>query len=90
MADKTATLRAENEKLRQDNESLQAENRRLEELILPGTTPGTQPQAKGPHGRLELPSEEDVDTAITYLGRMFRKFRDKLKEFEDDGRGTPL
>jgi hypothetical protein len=31
-----------------------------------------------------LPSEEEVDKALTYMQRMMRKFRDKLKEFEKD------
>ena len=45
-----------------------------------------------PKPKLELPSEEDVDKALSYMERMFKKFRDKLKELDKDGsgKGTPL
>jgi hypothetical protein len=36
---------------------------------------------------MQLPTEEELDQAMTYLQRMFRKFRDKLKEFEDETQG---
>ena len=94
MADTGKEPRQDLDRLRAENKQLKAEVRRLESLLLPGD------EAKGPRdprterpggGRLQLPSEEDVDRAMTYLQRMFRKFRDKLKELEDEAqRGTPL
>ncbi len=66
-----------------ENRDLKAEIKRLEDLLAEN--------ARGPsgrHPRLELPSEEDVDKALSYMERMLRKFRDKLKELENEpGRG---
>lgn len=84
MADDRST-RDELQRLRDENRALKTEVRRLEEILLPENGP----KAERP-GKLELPSEEDVDKAMTYFGRMIRKFREKLKELESDGRGTPL
>jgi hypothetical protein len=80
----------EMQRLREENAALKAEVRRLEDIVLPEKKSGEPPVAARPGGRIELPSEEDVDKAMTYFGRLIRKFREKLKEFEDDGRGTQL
>ncbi len=42
--------------------------------------------------KFELPSEEDVDKALTYVERMLKKFRDKWKDIEghSGSKGTPL
>lgn len=75
------------DRLRVENRELKAEVKRLEDMLL-AESRNLKPERGG---RLELPSEEDVDKALTYLERMFRKFRDKLKEFEsEERRGTPL
>jgi hypothetical protein len=80
--------REEMDRLRSENRELKAEVRRLEAMLVAGQGENNAPQRGG---RLELPSEQDVDKALTYLERMFRKFRDKLKEFEsEERRGTPL
>lgn len=79
--------------LESENQNLKAEVKRLEESLGigppnagDGAAPGT-----GKENRLELPSEQDVDKAIDYLGRMIKKFRDKLKEIEKQEKsGTPL
>jgi len=92
MADAGRDARLEASRLRAENEQLRAEIRRLEERLQSGAGAGVPPDPRGrPRDRLQLPSEEDVDRAITYLQRMYRKFRDKLKEFEDERHGgTPL
>jgi hypothetical protein len=68
----------------EENKGLKAEIKRLEDML---GLDGSKPKPK-----LELPSEEDVDKALTYLERMFKKFRDKLKELDSggNGKGTPL
>ena len=82
-------LQSEIARLAEENKELKAEIKRLEEMLgLDGGPPSPKP-------RLELPSEEDVDKALSYLERMFKKFRDKLKEFDSpssgpNGKGTPL
>lgn len=83
MGDEGQSLRAELDRLR-------AENRRLEALAGIPPTPG---EVDPPGKRLELPSEEDVDKAFDYVERLFRKFRDRIKQFEKEdgnGKGTPL
>lgn len=69
-----------------ENRDLKAEIKRLEGLLeLDGGAGKSKP-------RLELPSEEDVDKALGYVERMFKKFRDKLRELDGggSGKGTPL
>ena len=49
-----------------------------------------RPVSRG--NKFELPSEEDVDKALTYVERMLKKFRDKWKDIEGHNgqKGTPL
>jgi hypothetical protein len=82
-------LQAEVGRLADENKQLKAEIKRLEETIALNGNLGR------PKPKLELPSEQDVDQALSYLERMFKKFRDKLKEFDSPdspspGKGTPL
>ena len=38
-----------------------------------------------------LPTEDDVDKAMSYVQRMLKKFREKVRELEDhDKKGTNL
>lgn len=72
--DRTA-INSEVERLKSENTELKASVKRLEELAgVPGD--GKQPTAK-------LPTEEDVDKAMSYVQRMLKKFKEKLKELED-------
>jgi hypothetical protein len=84
-------LTTEIERLRAENIELKAEVKRLEETAGLGTPP---PPAVGPPTeKFQLPTEEDVDQALDYVERMFKKFRDRLRNLEDDtGKkpGTPL
>lgn len=82
-------LQAEIARLATENKELKAEVKRLEDLLGPDGSP-SQPAPK-----FELPKEEDVDKALTYLERMFKRFRDKLKELDKplepkEEKGTPL
>ncbi|MGE0699591.1 MAG: hypothetical protein AB7O57_10880 [Hyphomicrobiaceae bacterium] len=76
-------LQAEVARLVAENKALKAEVKRLEDMVL---ADGGKPKHK-----LELPSEEDVDKALSYFERMIKKFRDKMKDLEGGtGKGTPL
>ena len=88
MAEPARGLSDEVERLRAENRELRAELGRPESAT-PGA-PAPESHAGRPSRRLELPSEQDVDNAMSYVQRMLRKFREKLKEFETDSKGTPL
>lgn len=83
-------LQVEIARLVKENKELQAEVKRLDDLLGLNGGGGKAPQ------KFELPTEKDVDQALSYLERMFKKFRDKMKEFDGPGReggagkGTPL
>lgn len=78
---------------------LEAENRQLRERIKSlennqaSGTPQSQPlppPAEGypsepPGGVTKLPSEEDVDKALDYVERIFKKFRDRIKKYDEPG-----
>ncbi|MGD9802075.1 MAG: hypothetical protein AB7E81_11960 [Hyphomicrobiaceae bacterium] len=81
-------LQSEIARLSEENKELKADVKRLEDLLKLDGGPGPAP-------KFELPKEEDVDKALTYLERMFKKFRDKLKELDkpldqQGDKGTPL
>lgn len=84
-------LNEEIERLRAENQRLKGEIRQMEEIMLGdrrahGAGKG---DSRGP--AFKLPTEEEVDQAMSYVQRMLRKFREKLKELETDtGKGTPL
>lgn len=92
MPDATRDLRKENDRLSLENKELKADIRRMEEMLgLGDDKKDSEKRAERPGGRLQLPSEEDVDKALGYIERMFKKFRDKMKQFESEtGKGTPL
>jgi hypothetical protein len=82
-------LQSEIARLSEENKELKAEVKRLEDML------GLDGGERRPAPKFELPSEEDVDKALTYLERMFKKFRDKLKELDKplepkNEKGTPL
>ena len=93
MPDATKDLRKENDRLAAENKELKADIRRMEEMLGLGgeKEKDGEKRAERPGGKLQLPSEEDVDKALGYIERMFKKFRDKMKQFENEtGKGTPL
>jgi hypothetical protein len=93
VADHGQDLKQEVERLMAENAELKAEIKRLENLADPGseTAPGPEGRPERRAGKLQLPSEADVDRALDYLERMFRKFKDRLQKFErHDRNGTPL
>lgn len=83
MPDERAALDKEIVRLAKENEELKGAVKRLEELA---GIPSDKPKSKG--GMSQLPGPEDVDKAMSYLQGMLKKFKEKLKEFEDlDGSG---
>ena len=80
LPDDRAALADEVTRLKSENEDLKSSVKRLEDMAgLPPADGAAKPQ-----GRLQLPTEEDVDKAMTYVERMLKKFKDKLKELEAD------
>ena len=78
-------------RLRTENQTLKSEIRKLEEMMMGDDKRASGRRAERPGGEgFKLPSEQDVDQAMDYLGRMLRKFRDKIKELDGDGKGTQL
>lgn len=76
-------------RLERENARLKDDIKRLEDMI------GLDGKPK-PRERLALPSEEDVDRAMTMVEKMLKRFKEALKDLEQDGtpdaekKGTPL
>ena len=69
-------------KLEAENKELRAEIRRMEDQLgLNGPKDG-QKQAERPGGGLNLPSEAEVDKALSYMERMIKKFQETMKRLD--------
>jgi hypothetical protein len=89
-SDGEQTLAAEVARLRAENVALRAEVKRLQDVA--GINPPVGPPVGPPAEKFQLPSEQDVDQALDYVERMYKKFRDRLRNLESESRkpGTPL
>jgi hypothetical protein len=85
-------MQLEVDRLTKENAELTAEMKRLEDdLKKPERHADRGPDDKGTGGigRVPLPTEDDVDKAMNYLKGMYKKLKEKLKEFEDfEGKKT--
>jgi hypothetical protein len=99
VADERLVLEDELKRLRAENDDLKSTVKKLEEIAgLPsdkdlekrGNSPGSGPNSGS--GGFKLPSEEEVDKAMSYVERMLKKFKDKLKDLEAESgkKSTPL
>jgi hypothetical protein len=71
--DKIAKLEAENKTLKDHLRTLEAAQPPVDQ----GPPPGS-----GADGKMQLPTEEEVDKALDYVERMFKKFRDRLQKLD--------
>lgn len=66
-------------KLELENQALKSRVKNLEESLETGKPPAAPETTPGPPGgKMQLPSEEEVDKALDYVERMFKKFKDRL------------
>lgn len=80
LPDDRTSLTTEIDRLKAENAELKSSVKRLEELA--GVPTGAD-DGKGRPGGAQLPTEEDVDKAMSYVQRMLKKFKEKLRELED-------
>lgn len=90
LPDERKALQLEIDRLAKENGELHAEMKRLEDDL---RKERHGPDARGAdgHGPVigKLPTEDDVDRAMSYLKGMYKKLKEKLKEFEDlEGKKT--
>lgn len=82
-------LRREIEGLRSELSVLKEQLTKMEEIAGIGD-PGKS-DGRGPHAKMDLPTEKDVDQAFDYFERMVKKLRERLNKIEGDNKtGTPL
>jgi hypothetical protein len=80
LPDERAALDKEITRLAKENQDLQGAVKRLEELA---GIPSDKPKSKSGGAMSQLPGPEDVDKAMSYLQGMLKKFKEKIREFED-------
>ena len=80
-----ASLSAEIAKLERDNKELKDQVKELEHR-LEGSNPAWHDKdpiaEEPPGGKVQLPTEEEVDQALDYLEHMYKKIRDRIKNLE--------
>jgi hypothetical protein len=73
-------------KLEDENKALKDRIKALEESLessKPAPPPSSGPPAEGsPGGKVQLPTEEEVDQALDYLEHVYKKFRDRIKDLD--------
>jgi hypothetical protein len=87
MPDDRAAVTDEIERLKAENRELNSAVKRLEDMAGVPAEPGAK--SKPIAG---LPTEEELDKAMSYVQRMLKKFKDKIKELEgtEGKKGTQL
>ncbi len=87
---KDGTGSDEKAKIEAENKSLKERIKKLEELANSLPPLDAPAPAEPPGGITKLPTEEEVDKALDYVERMFKKFRDRIQKFEQQpGGATP-
>jgi hypothetical protein len=91
MPDGQQSMQKQIDDLKAENQTLKDELKRMEDVFVHGGKPGeTRPGEAHPGGdgrpggggKMELPSEQDVDKAFDYLEKMMKKFRDRMHRME--------
>lgn len=85
---KDGTASDDKTRIEAENKALKERIKKLEDLAsslppIDGPTP-----AEPPGGITKLPTEEEVDKALDYVERMFKKFRDRVQKFEQQPGST--
>ena len=67
-----------------DKAKLEAENKALKDRVkdLEATAPDGKAPDGPPGGITKLPTEKEVDEALDYVERMYKKFRDRLQKIQ--------
>ena len=71
--DRSKTVDEKVTRLETENQSLKDRVKSLEDSLATGKPPVAQPDVK-----IQIPSEEEIDKAMDYVERIFKKFRDRL------------
>ena len=77
-------------KLEAENQLLKDRIKDLEKSLETGTPrTGGDSSSGPPDGKMQLPTEEEVDKALDYVERMFKKFRDRLQKMDPNTPPSP-
>ena len=69
-------------KIEAENQALRDRIKRLEDGSATGPDLKRDTPADPPSGKMQLPTEEEVDKALDYVERIFKKFRDRMQKLE--------
>lgn len=83
VTDKAADSTGDKAKLEAENKVLRDRIKSLEEIQDPAK-PGAEAETPKdpPGGKMQLPSEAEVDKALDYMERIFKKIRDRIQKYE--------
>jgi hypothetical protein len=71
-------------RLEEENKALKERVKALEESLETGkpAPPPNGPLAGPPGGKIDLPTEQEVDQALDYMERVYKKLRDRIKDLD--------
>lgn len=74
-------------RLQSENHDLKARVKELEDMIEsrppgPPPPPGPLADAPPPDGKVQLPTDEEVDQALDYISRVYKKIRDHVRDLD--------
>jgi hypothetical protein len=83
-ADELSALKEENKQLKRRIQAMMAAIDSNERMLMAPGGYGTQygPQGGPPGSRFQMPSEEDVDHALDYMTRIYKKIRDRANDLD--------
>lgn len=75
-------------RLESENRDLKVRVKELEDMIesqppgVPPPPPGPLADAPSPEGKVQLPTDEEVDQALDYISRVYKKIRDHVRDMD--------
>lgn len=69
-------------RLETENRELRDRVQALEDRLKGAPSPTEVPPVEAPNGKTQMPSEQEIDQALDYVERVFKKLRDRVQKYQ--------